>query len=398
MANRLQHAGYPLLAVGDIMMGVCALPYAPPRYQIPCVLKSGREVCRKSIYDLFGRHTVRIGNLEGLLTRQNLSYRAKNFIGPAEGAACLRQLGFDILSLANNHVPDYPEDYVVETKSLLAGVGISCLHSPEMGDDVVFRRVQGRKVAFIGYGLKPYFNCETDNLDDPDNYRNLDLYVSRLATLAWDSQVDPLSAGNVIPLLRTIKRVQDQGADALVVYMHWGYAGTFFPSPFQVAIAHLLVDRGVDILLGTHPHVIQPLEVYRGKLIVYSLGNFLFDMWKTARRKSLIVSADLETVIRWECFLSTHRYDGNVDVSDQPVAMEKIAVKMGDCACDFRVVPEYARYLAGMEETMNDPTKYFRYRQHCWMQRSLPEFLCSRLPLEVKLKCVCRRIGRRGRA
>jgi hypothetical protein len=77
-------------------------------------------------------------------------------------------------------------------------------------------------------------------------------------------------------------------ADALVVYIHWGYAGTFLPSRFQAAILHLLIDKGVDILLGSHPHVIQPVELYRGKLIVYSMSNFLFDMWRSVHRKCLL--------------------------------------------------------------------------------------------------------------
>jgi hypothetical protein len=386
------------LAVGDIMMGVCALPYAPPRHQIPYILKSGRDICLSSVQKLFDRHAVRMGNLEGLLTRQSLSYRTKNLIGPSEGVACLRKLGFDVLSLANNHVHDYPDRYVVETKSLLAEAGISCLHSPETGDDVVFREIEGKRIAFIGYGLKPCFNCETDNLDDPDNYRNIDLYVSRLAALAWDSQIDPLSTGNVVPLLRTIKRVRDRGADALVVYIHWGYAGTFFPSRFQVAIAHLLIDKGVDILLGSHPHVIQPVEVYRGKLIVYSMGNFLFDMWRSVHRKSLLVSADPGPVIRWECFLSTHRQDGHVEASDEPLILEQVPIRVGDHGCDFRVVPEYVRHLMGMEKTMNDQRKYFQYRKRCLAQRSLPEFLCSRLPWEIKLKRAWQRIDPWSRA
>jgi poly-gamma-glutamate synthesis protein (capsule biosynthesis protein) len=74
-----------------------------------------------------------------------------------------------------------------------------------------------------------------------------------------------------------VRRIRD-AADLIVVSLHWGQEYVPVPSPQQVSMGRLLIDGGVDLVLGTHPHVLQGWERYRGGLIVYSLGNFVFPM------------------------------------------------------------------------------------------------------------------------
>jgi poly-gamma-glutamate synthesis protein (capsule biosynthesis protein) len=77
-------------------------------------------------------------------------------------------------------------------------------------------------------------------------------------------------------VLAAIAQAKEE-ADAVIVYPHWGPEYELFPSSNQVLLARQFIDAGADIVLGAHPHVVQPIEVYKGKLIVYSLGNFVFD-------------------------------------------------------------------------------------------------------------------------
>ena len=78
-------------------------------------------------------------------------------------------------------------------------------------------------------------------------------------------------------------------ADVIVVTLHWGDEFVECPAPDQVALAHSLVDHGVDVIIGHHTHMIQGVEEYRGGLIAYGLGNFVYDQWQPRLRRSMIL-------------------------------------------------------------------------------------------------------------
>lgn len=81
--------------------------------------------------------------------------------------------------------------------------------------------------------------------------------------------------------------------DFIIVSLHWGLEYEAPPHPHQIETAHRLIDNGVDLIIGHHPHVIQGIEKYRGKYIFYSLGNFLFDQYGDQEKESIIFSCDL---------------------------------------------------------------------------------------------------------
>jgi poly-gamma-glutamate synthesis protein (capsule biosynthesis protein) len=82
-------------------------------------------------------------------------------------------------------------------------------------------------------------------------------------------------------------------ADVVIVSLHWGDEYRQKPNSRQIKIAHQLIDAGADLILGHHPHVLQPIEEYKDGVVVYSLGNFVFDQRKSATRKSVIFRAKL---------------------------------------------------------------------------------------------------------
>ena len=216
--------------------------------------------------DLLGNDLL-FGNLEGVLSSSNFNrYSLKSFQmrGRENGVVALRDAGFTILSLANNHIMQHGKAAVLNTVNLLnlngigsCGIGMS---------DVISRRPyifsqDGISIAFFAYNARPkqYF------IDHP-----LDISF------------------NIDDALTDVREFKDK-VDLMVVSMHWGDEFIHIPSAAQQEIGHQLVDSGVDLILGHHPHVIQGVEQYKEGLIFYSLGNFVFDMpWYPDSNKSLI--------------------------------------------------------------------------------------------------------------
>lgn len=98
----------------------------------------------------------------------------------------------------------------------------------------------------------------------------------------------PYTCATEETILREVALYRDR-SDFLVVSLHWGEEYMNYPSPQQVVFAHRLVDQGVHLILGHHPHVLQGVERYKGALIAYSLGNFIFDTWQRPTRQSIML-------------------------------------------------------------------------------------------------------------
>lgn len=159
----------------------------------------------------------------------------------------LLEAGIDLASLANNHALNQDEAGLAYTQSLLTENFITPLGLREP----VIREINGVKLGFLAYnGVSPQSEL-----------------------VAW-AHPDVIAS--------EIKRYRGQ-VDFLIVFFHWGREYTATPAAGGGApeppsrLAHLAIDAGADLVLGAHPHVVQNKEEYRGKLIVYSLGNFVFD-------------------------------------------------------------------------------------------------------------------------
>ncbi len=207
------------------------------------------------------------GNLEGVLSSSNFNrYSLKSFQmrGRENSVTVLKDAGFTVLSLANNHIMQHGKLAALDTVNLLNSNGIgSC--GIRLGDIIsrkpyIFPK-DGISIAFFAYNARPrqYF------IDHP-----LDISF------------------NIDDAVTDVKEFKDK-VDLIVVSMHWGDEFIHAPSAAQQEIAHQLIDSGVNLILGHHPHVIQGVERYKEALIFYSLGNFLFDMpWYPDSNKSLI--------------------------------------------------------------------------------------------------------------
>jgi len=164
---------------------------------------------------------------------------------------------FDAVSVANNHSGDYGSEAFRETLEQLTaarmpyfggGRNLREAHAP-----LVLEK-RGLRIALLGYDEYHPRSFEAG----PDH-----------PGVAWaeDEQI-----------VLDIARARRAGARVVLPFLHWGWENEATPSARQRELAHTLIDAGADAVIGAHPHVTQGVELYRGKPIVYSLGNFLFDL------------------------------------------------------------------------------------------------------------------------
>ncbi|HIX63203.1 MAG TPA: CapA family protein [Candidatus Mediterraneibacter colneyensis] len=191
----------------------------------------------QNVKPVFEADNLTIVNMEGTLTesdeRQDKTYAFK---GPAEYTQILTEGSVEAANLANNHSRDYGEQSYTDTISALDAAGITNFGY----DRTAVMDINGIKVGLVGtYELAEGMGCEDG-------------------------------------MIANIRAVEEQGAQIVIVSFHWGIEKDNYPDENQVALAHSAIDNGADLVLGHHPHVLQGIENYNGKNIVYSLGNFCF--------------------------------------------------------------------------------------------------------------------------
>lgn len=178
----------------------------------------------------------------------------------------------NLVSLANNHIMDFGTESLLETINLLqennihfagAGMNLSEARKPALF------QVNGKKVAFCSYTL----------------------------TFPQEFWATDTSAGTCFPyhtfVYDDIRKLKAEN-ELVIVSCHWGEELRETPKKYQIELAHKMIDAGADIILGHHPHVVQGIEIYKNRLIAYSLGNFIFGSYSKSSKVSMILK------ILWE--------------------------------------------------------------------------------------------------
>lgn len=245
-------------AVGDVMLGRYVAEVARARgfdYPFAQVGASGATPLLAA--------DLTLGNLESPLTDRQTPLRPGPYRLPAPSAFAqpLRDAGFDALALANNHALDAGPQGLHDSATTLLAHGIQPLGVGASGDaarEPTYMDVDGMRIALLA------FNAVADPEDQPDEGQDWGR--------AWldDAAVE------------AVRQARDQ-ADLVIVMLHWGQEYAAQPSEGQRAWARRLVAAGTDVIVGAHPHVLQPVEVLtvagHTGLVAYSLGNFLFDQF-----------------------------------------------------------------------------------------------------------------------
>ncbi len=211
----------------------------------------------QAVYRLLQAADIAVGNLETPFTVGGQP-ADKQFIFRAhpEHAPALRTVGFDVLSLANNHVLDFPPDSLDDTVAALEEMGIATVGAGR-GEAAAHRptvlEVKGIKVAFLAFAAPRWRGS-------PE--------VPTATDVAW---AEPE------PVRKAVAQAREE-ADLVIVLLHMGTEYEAQANQEQRAVAHAAVEAGATLVIGHHPHMLQDVEIYRGVPIVYSLGNFVFDM------------------------------------------------------------------------------------------------------------------------
>ena len=249
---------YDLAVVGDVMTGMRM------RHRLN---EFGPDYALAWVKPIVERTTVMLGNQEGPFaegaeqedTTRNFSYK----VDP-RSAATLRRGGFQAMTIANNHLMDCGRDGVRETIATLEEHGIEVigggLKESEAHRPAIFE-TRGGRIGLLGY----YWNRRTAARGKlPGSARDLPELVAR-----------------------DIAQLKPQ-VDHVVVTVHWGIPYEREPLPEDRMKARHFIDCGADAVIGHHPHIIQPLEIYRGRPIFYSVGNFAFGSGNS-RAESIMV-------------------------------------------------------------------------------------------------------------
>lgn len=204
----------------------------------------------RNVKEFFEADDLTIVNLETTLTKAEKPAEKKfRFKADPSYTEILTEGSIEVVSIANNHTRDYLEQGYRDT--------LSALESAEIGyfgyEHKYVTEVRGIKVGILGY-------------------------------VGWESS-DILKK----EMEEAIRSLRKEECDVVIVMFHWGIERDYHPNKVQKDLAHFVIDEGADLVLGAHPHVLQGIEEYNGKKIVYSLGNFSFGGNKNPSDKDTMV-------------------------------------------------------------------------------------------------------------
>lgn len=250
----------------------------------------GADYFLQNVKDIFSTDDLTIANFEGTLTdsdeREDKTFAFK---APASYASILTGGSVEAVNTANNHSHDYGEQSFDDTLAALDDAGI--VHFGY--DETAVMDVKGIKVGLVGiYELYDHLEREQQLKDN-------------------------------------IAKVKADGAQLIVVIFHWGNETETVPDSNQTTLGRIAIDEGADLVCGHHPHVLQGIETYKGRNIVYSLGNFCFggnsspsDMDTMIYQQTFTIDADgikkdnVTNII--PCSISSAAYDGYNNYQSTP--------------------------------------------------------------------------------
>jgi poly-gamma-glutamate capsule biosynthesis protein CapA/YwtB (metallophosphatase superfamily) len=246
-------------AVGDVMFA---------NWATSILDSAGISYPLKKVKPLLLDADVRVGNLESPMSDTGTPFeKTYTFKIPVRHAGVLLDGGFDVMTLANNHILDNGEIAFNSTIRVLDSIGVKHIGAgrniKEARAPAIIEK-KGKKIGFIGYSLT-----------FPEEF--------------WAGDKKSGTAfGHAAYLSEDIPKLRAK-VDYLIVIFHWGVEKSLALKDYQKEMGHLAIDLGADAVVGHHPHILQGIELYKGKPIAYSLGNFCFGTWTNAVWDSAIL-------------------------------------------------------------------------------------------------------------
>lgn len=254
-------------------------------------------------------------NLEGTLTLSTKKVeKTYNFKGDPSYTKILTSGSIEGVNIANNHSNDYGDVGYSDTKKYLREANIDYFGH----DSVLIKNIKGKKIAFVGY-------------------TGVGLWVDKDNDMA-----------------KTIKKLKGEDkVDLVIANFHWGMEYNHQMTDTQRKRAHLAIDSGADIVIGSHPHCLQGGEIYKGKYIIYSLGNFVFGGNSNPRK------------IGRECLIVKMFFDYKGD------ELENIRIKLIPCDIsstssrnNYQPIPVTGQVKQNYLNTVNSYSINFKYKEN----------------------------------
>lgn len=200
--------------------------------------KYGEDYFFDGVRDIFEKDDFTLVNLECVLTEStDRVEKTWNLKGKPEYVGIMTGSSVEGCSLGNNHTLDYGPQSLTDTQNVLDQAGIVYGYNEHVA---TYTTESGIVIGIVSANLLAQTEERANYIRDG------------------------------------ITKLREQGADIVVACCHWGIEGDHYPNDYQKTTAHQIIDWGADVLIGNHPHVLQGVELYNGKMICYSLGNFCF--------------------------------------------------------------------------------------------------------------------------
>lgn len=285
-----------MLFVGDIMLG---------RYVETLMKKHGEQYPFLKIHEFLSGFDTVVSNLEGPITknhRQTPNWTTSFSFTPSI-AKLLKSQGIDIVSIANNHTLDKGEAVLEETKQILTDASLEYVGHPRDIDEnyVLAKEIDGEKIIFVAFH-------------------------------ATKSTFDKEKA------IKLVKKVSSDEKAFVIVMLHWGTEYQLVAGIGQQTLAHSFIDAGADSIISHHPHVVQNIEAYNGKIIAYSLGNFIFDQYfSNDTQQGLAIALELKNGEVTYRLLPLQSYQSQVELMKEEKTgpwLEKLAKRSSESLLD----------------------------------------------------------------
>jgi len=255
------------------------------------------------IVDELNKSDLLFGNLEGPISDRGVKVGSVySFRFKPEAIKSLIYSGFDVLSLANNHMLDYQRIALEDTMNILEENNIDYIgagFNKQEAFSLKIRQVKNIKIGFLGY----------TNLG-PKSWRARELESG----IAWINQTD------IDKIKEYIKEIKHE-IDVLIVSLHAGEEYAKDPNDFQVSFARECIDNGASLVVQHHPHVVEGIEKYNDGWIAYSLGNFVFDQYFS---KETMESIILKVVVKDKEIKKVYSQDIKINEYYQPEVINSL--------------------------------------------------------------------------
>lgn len=227
--------------------------------------------------------------------------------------------GFEVVSMANNHAMDYGPIALIDTMRLLTSHGIAYVGAGENRQAAwspLVQTVNGEQVAFVSFASEAFLGYGA-------TATRPGIAMIRRDPLYGESGVSPDDVTDVQRAIRDARR----RARWVVAFFHWGLSQSRRPTTSQRHLARAAVDAGADVVVGHHPHILQGAEIYAGAPILYSLGNFVFDLRPYFFGPGTYATAIAKVVLS----------------PAGPARVDLLPVWIGDDGCPFRLAGDDSR-------------------------------------------------------